>query len=232
MTLPLMPKATAVWLVENTGLTFTQISAFCGLHDLEVQAIADGEVAIGLVGLDPLANGQLTQEEIERCEADPAARLQLLKSKLPQPTKRQKGPRYTPVTKRGDKPDAIAWLVREHPELSDAAISRLIGTTKQTINAVRDRTHWNSPNIKPRSPMALGLCSSVELNEAVAKSRKRAPQPPKPQLAGSESDVLGVVDPEATPIEGLEEPLLDQTISDSPQPEAPAGDDIVDPFAR
>jgi len=232
MTLPLMPKATAVWLVENTGLSFTQISAFCGLHELEVQAIADGEVAIGLVGLDPLANGQLTQEEIERCEADPTARLQLLKSKLPQPTKRQKGPRYTPVTKRGDKPDAIAWLVREHPELSDAAISRLIGTTKQTINAVRDRTHWNSPNIKPRSPMALGLCSSVELNEAVSKSRKRAPQPPKPQLVGSESsesDVLGVVDSDPDVQDG---PIIGQSSDDAPQPDAPPSDDIVDPFAR
>lgn len=232
MTLPLMPKATAVWLVENTGLTFTQISAFCGLHELEVQAIADGEVAIGLVGLDPLANGQLTQEEIERCEADPAARLTLLKSTLPQPTKRQKGPRYTPVTKRGDKPDAIAWLVREHPELSDAAISRLIGTTKQTINAVRDRTHWNSPNIKPRSPMALGLCSSVELNDALAKSRKRAPQPPKPQLATGdqgESDVLGVIDSDGETQDG---PIIGQLSDESPQPEAPAPDDLIDPFAR
>lgn len=206
MTLPLMPKATAVWLVENTRLTFTQIAAFCGLHELEVQAIADGEVAVGLVGLDPLANGQLTQEEIERCEADPAERLTLSKSTLPQPTKRQKGPRYTPVTKRGDKPDAIAWLVREHPELSDAAISRLIGTTKQTINAVRNRTHWNSPNIKPRSPMTLGLCASSELSDALAKSRKRAPQAPPPSAAvaegapaASEDDVLGVVESDDEP---------------------------------
>lgn len=196
MTLPLMPKATAVWLVENTGLTFEQISAFTGLHTLEIQAIADGEVAIGLVGLDPLVNGQLSQEVIERCEADPTARLSLLKSTLPQPTKRQKGPRYTPVTKRGDKPDAIAWLVREHPELSDAAVSRLVGTTKQTINAVRDRTHWNSPNIKPRSPMALGLCTSGELAEALAKVRKRNPPKPEPE---PESVAPAINPPDANP---------------------------------
>lgn len=245
MTLPLMPKATAVWLVENTGLSFDQISAFTGLHDLEVQAIADGEVAIGLVGLDPLANGQLSQEEIARCEADPAARLRLLVSTLPQPTKRQKGPRYTPVTKRGDKPDAISWLVREHPELSDAAVSRLVGTTKQTINAVRDRTHWNSPNIKPRSPMALGLCTSGELAEALAKVRKRNPPPPKPEQAaeqavppaGADPAFLEVVDTSGS--EGESEDATDsgptsfgQSEGGDAQPETVQDGEPADPFAR
>lgn len=168
---PLMPKATAVWLVENTALTFDQIAAFCGLHSLEVKAIADGEVAVGMVGLDPIANGQLSKEEIDRCEKNPNARLQLLVQDLPQPVARSKGPRYTPVTKRGDKPDAIAWLLKHHPGLSDAQICRLIGTTKPTIAAVRDRTHWNSQNIKPRSPVLLGLCTSRELEEALAQAR-------------------------------------------------------------
>jgi hypothetical protein len=176
----LMPKATAVWLVENTTLTFLQIGEFCNLHELEVQAIADGEVAIGIVGLDPVANGQLTKAELERCEADPNAKLQLAKSDIPQPVARQKGPRYTPVSKRADKPDAIAWLLRHQPDLSDAQIARLIGTTKPTISAVRDRTHWNSSNLQPRSPVEVGLCSHMELREAVikasAKAAKRAPK--------------------------------------------------------
>ena len=167
---PLMPKATAVWLVENTSLSFEQIAEFCGLHELEIAAIADGEVAIGMVGLDPIANGQLTKEEIARCQADPNARLDYAEQNIPQPSARTKGPRYTPVTKRGDKPDAISWLLRNHPELSDAAVSRLIGTTKPTIAAVRDRTHWNSPNIKARHPVTLGLCTQAELDEAVEKA--------------------------------------------------------------
>lgn len=171
MAQPLMPKATAVWLVENTSLTFKQIAEFCKLHSLEVQAIADGEVATGMVGWDPIQNGQLTREEIERCEQDPAARLRIrTQPDLPVPAQRTKGPRYTPVTKRGDKPDAIAWLVKNHPELTDAQIGRLIGTTKQTIAAVRDRTHWNIQNIKPRNPVMLGLCGQRELDEAVAKA--------------------------------------------------------------
>ncbi|MGQ9369659.1 DUF1013 domain-containing protein [Azospirillum sp. ST 5-10] len=175
MALPLMPKATAVWLVENTSLSFEQIAAFCGLHSLEVQAIADGEVAVGMVGLDPIANGQLTKSEIERCEADPNAKLKLLVPDLPQPAARSKGPRYTPITKRGDKPDAIAWLLKHHPELSDAQLSRLIGTTKPTISAVRDRSHWNAPNIKPRNPVLLGLCTQRELEEALAQTVRRVP---------------------------------------------------------
>jgi hypothetical protein len=172
MTQPLMPKATAVWLVENTTLSFQQIADFCGLHPLEVQGIADGEVAIGIVGLDPSVNGQLTKEEILRCEGDPVARLKMAKHDIPLPAPRTKGPRYTPVSKRQDKPDAVAWLVRHHPELTDAQISKLIGTTKQTIAAVRDRTHWNSPNLRPRDPVLLGLCSQNDLNNAVIRARK------------------------------------------------------------
>jgi hypothetical protein len=172
MTLPLMPKATAVWLVENTGLTFEQIAEFCGLHALEVQAIADGEVAAQMQGLDPVANGQISAEEIKRCEQDPAARLKLAEQAQPAPLVKHKGPRYTPISKRQDKPDAIAWLLKNHPELSDGQISKLVGTTKPTIAAVRDRTHWNSPNIKPRHPVAIGLTNLPELEAAVARASK------------------------------------------------------------
>ena len=188
MTNPLMPKATAVWLVENTGLTFEQIAEFCGLHRLEVQGIADDEVAIGMVGLDPVAGGQLTQEEIARCEQNPDARLSLVVKDLPSPSKRGKGPRYTPVTKRGDKPDAIAWVLKSAPNLSDTQIGKLIGTTKTTILAVRTRTHESSATIKPRSPVMLGLCTQAELDEAMARARKRTGKPdPEPAVFEGES---------------------------------------------
>src|ERR1700726_4502623 len=175
MPAPLMPKATAVWLVENTALTFDQIADFCGLHPLEVQAIADGEVAIQMQGLDPVANGQTTAEEIARCQADPEARLKLSPQALPPQLFRHRGPRYTPIAKRQDKPDAIAFLLKTYPELSEAQISKLIGTTKPTIAAVRDRTHWNSSNIKPRHPVELGLCTFEELEEAISHARARRP---------------------------------------------------------
>jgi hypothetical protein len=174
MAQPLMPKATAVWLVENTTLTFKQIADFCGLHELEVQAIADGEVAGGMQGLDPIGNGQLLKEEVARGEADPNYSLQLAKPNIPLPEPRSKGARYTPVAKRSDRPDAIAWLLKSHPELSDAQITRLVGTTKHTIQAVRNRTHWNTPNIKPQSPVLLGLCSHDELDKALERARERA----------------------------------------------------------
>jgi hypothetical protein len=174
MAQPLMPKATAVWLVENTSLTFEQIAAFCDLHTLEVQGIADDEVAIGIQGMDPIANGQLTREELERCQRDPTAQLTMAKQDLPQPSKRTKGPRYTPVAKRQDKPDGIAWLLRHHPELKDSQIAKLIGTTKTTIQAVRERSHWNSPNIRPRDPVLLGLCSQSDLNAVVERARRAA----------------------------------------------------------
>jgi hypothetical protein len=172
MTTPLMPKATAVWLVENTALTFEQIADFCGLHPLEVQAIADGEVAMQMQGLDPVANGQTTAEEIARCQGDPDARLKLSPEAVPVVLVKHRGPRYTPIAKRQDKPDAIAWLTKNHPELTDAQISKLIGTTKPTIAAIRERTHWNTQNIKPRHPVTLGLCSLAELDAAIAKANR------------------------------------------------------------
>lgn len=176
---PLMPKATAVWLVDNTVLTFEQIAAFCGLHVLEVQAIADGEVAQGIVGLDPVANGQLSQEELDRCQADPKARLELAADVVKLVTPKRRRARYTPVSKRQDRPDAIAWLLKTYPELSDPQISKLIGTTKPTISAVRERTHWNTPNIKPRDPVQLEMCSHEELNAALVQARKKLPAQPK-----------------------------------------------------
>ena len=185
MAAPLMPKATAVWLVENTSLTFEQIAEFCGLHPLEVQAIADGEVATQMQGLDPIANGQTTKEEIERCQRDPEARLKLAPQAIPPQLHKHKGPRYTPIAKRQDKPDAIMYLLRNHPELSDAQISKLIGTTKPTIAAVRDRTHWNSANIKPRHPVGLGLCTLQELDEAVARvAARQAPGRRRGEIGG------------------------------------------------
>lgn len=174
MSKPLMPKATAVWLVENTSLTFDQIAEFCGLHPLEVQGIADGEVASGMQGLDPTANGQLTQDEIERCQKDPKARLKTAKQDLPQPLQRTKGPRYTPIAKRQDKPDGIAWILRNHPEVKDSQICKLIGTTKATIQSIRDRSHWNTPNIRARDPVLLGLCSQSELNAAIKTAQAQA----------------------------------------------------------
>ncbi len=186
MAQPLMPKATAVWLVENTALSFEQIAAFCGLHLLEIRAIADGEVAAGMVGMDPVASGQLTKGEIERCVADASRRLVLQIHDLPQPMQRSKGPRYTPVTKRGDKPDAIAWLIKTHPDLSDSQLSRLIGTTKPTIAAVRDKSHWNAQNIKPRNPVLLGLCTQRELEEALATLRRHNPQGGQPHEEGAD----------------------------------------------
>lgn len=175
MTEILMPKATAVWLVDNTSLTFDQIAGFCGLHPLEVKGIADGDVAVGVRGADPISNGQLTREEIEKAENNSDYRMTVVKPKyadLHTPAKRR-GPRYTPLSRRQNRPDAIAWLVRNHPELSDAQISKLIGTTKTTIQAVRERTHWNSANIKPTDPVSLGLCTQIDLDDQVKKASAR-----------------------------------------------------------
>ena len=170
----LMPKATAVWLVENTALTFDQIAEFCGMHALEVQAVADGEVAYGMQGRDPIIHGELTAPEIERCASDPTAKLQPARLRVPKPATRAKGARYTPVSKRQDRPDAIAWMLKNSPELTDAQICKLIGTTKATIDKVRDKTHWNSPNIKPQNPVSLGLCSEAELEKQIDLARARA----------------------------------------------------------
>jgi hypothetical protein len=167
-----MPHATAAWLVDNTALTFEQIAAFCGLHILEVQAIADDTAATKLTGRDPVRAGELNQEEIERGQDDPSYRL--LIQKEPDAVRRTKGPRYTPVSKRQDKPDGIAWIIRNHPEVSDGQISKLIGTTRTTIAAIRDRTHWNIANIQPKDPVTLGLCSQRELDAVVAKAAKAA----------------------------------------------------------
>jgi hypothetical protein len=166
-----MPKATAVWLVENTSLTFEQIAEFCGMHALEVQGIADGEVAVGIMGADPLASGQLDRAEIERCEKDPSAHLQLAGTARQYVQTKSKGARYTPVARRGDKPDAISWLIKHFPALPDSQIVKLIGTTKSTIKAVREKSHWNSQNIKPRDPVLLGLCTQTHLDAAVTPYR-------------------------------------------------------------
>ena len=174
MSLPLMPKATAVWLVENTALSFEQIAAFTGMHELEIQAIADGEVAVGIVGVNPITNGQLTQDELDRAQTDSKFKLKMNKTDIPLPKARAKGARYTPVSKRQDRPDAIAWLLKHHPDLTDAQLSRLIGTTKPTILSVRDRSHWNAPNIKPQNPVTLGLCTEAELEKAVVIAQRRA----------------------------------------------------------
>ena len=173
---PLMPKATAVWLIDNTTLTFDQIAGFCSLHPLEVQGIADGDVAKGIVGLDPVSNGQLTRAEIARCEKDSATRLQMTEEAqrhIISETKVKKG-KYTPVARRGDKPDAVAWLLKNCEEMSEAQITKLVGTTKHTIDSVRSKTHWNSQNIKPRDPVLLGLCSQAELDKAYGIAKKKA----------------------------------------------------------
>ncbi len=177
-TAPLMPKATAVWLVENTSLTFDQIADFCKLHPLEVKGIADGEVAAGIRGHDPITSGQLTRDEIEKGEKDAAYRLHLLVSKVVVPeVKKTRGPRYTPLSRRQDRPNAILWLVRNHPELKDAQIMRLVGTTKTTLKAIRERTHWNSSALAPMDPVTLGLCSQIDLDFEVNRAAKDKPAP-------------------------------------------------------
>jgi hypothetical protein len=188
-----MPKATAVWLVDNTTLTFEQIADFCGLHPLEVKGIADGEVGAGIRGLDPVASGQLERGELERCQKDVNSRLRLARPaaadiKLP----RRREPRYTPLSKRQDRPDAIAWLLRHHAELSDQQICKLLGTTKNTVNAVRDRTHWKSSEIRPRDPVLLGLCNQVDLDAAVIAARATQRQHEEIDFAAAERALLEI----------------------------------------
>ncbi|MEZ0495722.1 DUF1013 domain-containing protein [Sphingomonas sp. IW22] len=187
-----MPHATASWLVDNTALSFEQIADFCGLHILEVQAIADDTAATKLTGRDPVRAHELTMEEIEKGQKNPDYRLRILKG--PEQVRRTKGPRYTPVSKRQDKPDGIAWIIRNHPEVSDGAISKLIGTTRTTIAAIRDRTHWNIANIVPKDPVTLGLCSQRELDALVSKAAKAA----------------GIEEVQDTRLEGDREALLEQ----------------------
>lgn len=181
----LMPKATAVWLVDNTALSFDQIAQFCKLHPLEVKAIADGEAAQGIKGLDPIATGQLSRDEIQRGEGDINHRLKLSEPKVRVPESKRRGPRYTPVSKRQDRPNAILWLVRNHPELKDAQISRLVGTTKSTIEQIRDRTHWNATNLTPMDPVTLGLCSQIDLDLEVERASKGKPLPTAAELGAT-----------------------------------------------
>ena len=195
MTQLLMPKATAVWLVDNTALTFDQIAHFCHLHPLEVGAIADGESAQGIKGMDPVTNGQLTRDEIAKAEADPNYRMKLNEPKVRVPEAKRRGPRYTPLSKRQDRPNAILWLVRNHPELKDAQISRLVGTTKSTIEQIRNRTHWNSAALQPMDPVTLGLCSQIDLDLEVQRASK-GQQPVAPTgdtlLPASQTESLAV----------------------------------------
>jgi hypothetical protein len=175
---PLMPKATAVWLVDNTSLSFDQIADFCKIHRLEIRAIADGESAQGIKGMDPFTTGQLTRDELEKAQNDPDHKLKLAESKIKIPALKKKGPRYTPVSKRQDRPNAIYWLVRSHPELKDAQIIRLVGTTKNTIEAIRTGQHWNSASLTPMDPVTLGLCTQIALDFEVGKAAKNLPKQP------------------------------------------------------
>jgi hypothetical protein len=173
----LMPKATAVWLVDNTALSFDQIAAFCSLHPLEVQAVADGDVAGGIMGVNPVQNGQLAREEIQKAEADPNYRMKMSEPKVRVAVAKRKGPRYTPISRRNERPNAIKWLLRNHPEMKDAQLMRLVGTTKSTIDAVRDNTHWNAANLVAMDPVTLGLCSQIDLDLEVKRASKGTAQP-------------------------------------------------------
>ena len=192
---PLMPKATAVWLVDNTSLTFEQIAEFCGLHVLEVKGIADGDVAHGIKGMDPISSGQLSREEIAKAEEDTSHRLKLAEAKVEVPeVKTKRGPRYTPVSRRQDRPNAILWLLRNHPELKDSQVMRLVGTTKPTIIAIRERTHWNSPGLVAQDPVTLGLCTQIDLDNEVKKAAKRLANEKK-ETAGAEPAKGGTLIP-------------------------------------
>jgi hypothetical protein len=217
---PLMPKATAVWLVENTSLTFEQIANFCKLHPLEVKGIADGEVAAGIKGHDPITSGQLTREEIAAAEKTPSRQLQLAVSKvhLPEPS-RKRGARYTPLSRRQDRPNAILWLVRNHPELKDAQIMRLAGTTKTTLQAIRNRTHWNSAALTPADPVTLGLCSQMDLDFEVNRAAKD-----RPPVEESHSQTL--VPAEVTTRALADEPRTEAEVFGSAS--APAADQEAD----
>ncbi|MBT6441115.1 MAG: DUF1013 domain-containing protein [Alphaproteobacteria bacterium] len=230
MAQPLMPKATAVWLVDSTTLSFEQIAAFCGLHPLEVQGVADGEVAVGIRGLDPVAAGQVTREEVERCEADPSGRLVMIEPAAEVP-KRVRRARYTPVSKRQERPNGIAWLLKNYPELSDAQIGKLLGTTKATITAVRDRTHWNTQQISPQDPLLLGICGEMELVEALniarrrqtrAAERKAKEEARRRRREGIEEPEEAVVAEEVAP--AIAQPTTEDVVADTSavQPTEPA----------
>ncbi|AWM88325.1 DUF1013 domain-containing protein [Microvirga sp. 17 mud 1-3] len=226
---PLMPKATAVWLVENTSLSFDQIADFCKLHPLEVKGIADGEVATGIKGLDPITTGQLTREEIEKAQGNPNHRLKMAETrvKLPEQKRIKKGPRYTPVSRRHDRPNAILWLVRNHPELKDAQIMRLVGTTKTTIQQVRDRTHWNSASLSPMDPVTLGLCSQIDLDFEVQRAAKDRPHAVAAQEGGGTlmPAEISTAEPEPT----RDEPFADMS---RPKPAKEEEIDVNSVFAK
>ena len=215
---PLMPKATAVWLVDNTALSFDQIAAFCKLHPLEVKAIADGEAAQGIKGLDPVMTGQLTREEIEKAQNDPTYRIKLAPPKVSVPEPKRRGPRYTPVSKRQDRPNAILWLVRNHPELKDQQIVRLVGTTKPTIEAIRNRTHWNSSQLTPMDPVTLGICKQIDLDLEVRKSAADAPARPEIQEQQTLLSTEETINP-ADPF-GNFKPAEEQSIEEEAIPDA------------
>lgn len=217
MAVPLMPKATAVWLVDNTSLTFDQIATFCALHPLEVKAIADGENAQGIKGMDPISTGQLTRDELKIAQEDPNHKLKMADPKVSVPSLKKKGPRYTPLSKRQDRPNAILWLVRNHPELKDSQIIRLVGTTKNTIQAIKERTHWNSANLQPMDPVTLGLCTQIALDGEVSKAAKWAPQTP--------------VAEETTPVQDT---LMPSEVSQelSPEPENISAEDVFANFQK
>ncbi len=219
MTEILMPKATAVWLVDNTSLTFDQVADFCGLHPLEVKGIADGEVARDIRGADPIANGQLSREELDRAQGNPKYRMTAQKSRhaeLLKPVK--KAPRYTPVSRRQDRPDAIAWFIRNHPEVADSQIARLLGTTKATIEQVRTRTHWNSAQIKPVDPVTLGLSTQMELDAVVKKAaEKKAKDDAKRGIVDGptlESASASASAPAPAPVHEADEPHYDDEDGD------------------
>ncbi|WP_069879387.1 DUF1013 domain-containing protein [Bosea sp. BIWAKO-01] len=223
---PLMPKATAVWLVENTSLTFEQIAEFCKLHPLEVRGIADGEVAAGIKGLDPITSGQLTREELERAAKNPNHHLRLAERKVKVPEiKRAKGPRYTPVSKRQDRPNAILWLLRNHPELKDAQIIRLVGTTKSTIAQIRDRTHWNAQTLTPVDPVSLGLSSQIDLDFEVGRAAKDRPA----ALAEAGSTLLPAEETTAREPVHASQPFADMS---KPKREEEAAIDVDSVFAK
>ena len=214
---PLMQRATAVWLIDNTTLTFDQVADFCRLHPLEVQGIADGDVAAGVRGYDPIANGQLQREEIEKAEADPEYRMALQKPKHVIPEPKRKGPRYTPLSKRQERPDAILWMTRNHPEISDAQIAKLLGTTKPTIQSIRDRTHWNSANLKPQDPVGLGLCTQIELDAIVKKAAKKRERMEAAKPKAEEGPALA---PTADEVVEKEPEISEAFLKRTPQPAA------------
>ncbi len=208
----LMPKATAIWLIDNTALTFDQVADFCSLHILEIQSIADGDVAGGVRGVNPINNGQLTKEEIAKAEADENYRMKLLESKVKLATKKRKGPRYTPISRRNERPGAIKWLVRSHPELKDAAIIRLVGTTKTTIEAVREGTHWNSANLSMLDPVTLGLCTQIDLDMEVKKAAGTNPDSEDNQRS---TKLLSAQDALAKAHDGIEAPASIDNLDDA-----------------